>query len=262
MFDTVTATRYIRFIGTGRTKPALMECEREDGTLVEAIVKCSSGMMEGTRALANEAICGMLARDLGLPIPEFFAVQVPRDFVAVVGDADQQQAFSNSDPVAFGSRALPGGFAVWGRDQSVPESLCDIAAEVFTFDAIVVNADRRPENPNCLFSGAEIAIIDHELCFTIELFWIAPWLPDGFKTRAASEAHIFAKPRLSRCPVELPRFEAAWKSITPERLNEYFHALPPSWALPEDEQDRIKRLLLDAQANIGDIVRQSLGVLR
>lgn len=47
-----------------------------------------------------------------------------------------------------------------------PQNFTQVAAEVFLFDAIIVNADRRPANPNCLTSGNEIAIFDHELSFS------------------------------------------------------------------------------------------------
>lgn len=262
MFDTVFATRFVRPMEAGRTNPKLIECERDDGDVVEAIVKCSSKTMQGTKDLAIEAICGMLAQDLGLPIPEFFAVNVTDEFIEIVDDEAQRNMFRDSDRVAFGSRAVDGGFSVWGVNQKVPEALCEVAAEIFTFDAIVINGDRRPENPNCLFSGSKFAIIDHELCFAHELFWRAPWEQGGFDTRSAPEKHIFAKPRMERCPGALPRFVAAWDGLTPERFDEYFEALPPSWVLPEQDETRIKQLMLDAKTHVRDIVQYSLGALR
>jgi len=262
MFDTVYATRFIRPIATGKTKPNLIECEREDGSVVEAVVKSSAMTIQGTKELAIEAICGMLGRDLGLPVPEFFMVEVSDEFISLIPDIQLKGAFEKGDKFAFGSMALPQGFTIWGRDQEVPDSLCEVAAEIFTFDAIIVNGDRRPDNPNCLFSGSQVAIIDHELCFSIELFWIEPWLPGGFSTRSSTETHIFAKPRITRCPQNLDRFEAAWSVVTAERVDDYINALPPSWVLDHDEQKRIKELLLNAKANMHAIIEQSLGVLR
>lgn len=262
MFDTVYATQFVRPMANGKTKPNLIECERADGSVVEAVIKCSAMTMQGTKDLAIEAVCGMLAHDLGLPIPEFFAVEVSEEFAALMTNQSLRDMFNRSDRYAFGSLALPSGFNVWGKEQQVPDSLCEVAAEIFTFDGIVINGDRRPENPNCLFSGTEVAIIDHELCFGIELFWVEPWLPGGFATRASPQSHIFAKPRLTRRPSSLARFENAWSIVTSSRVDEYLHALPQSWRLDGDDEARIKRLLLDAKANIHAIVQQSLGVLR
>ncbi|MGY0666010.1 HipA family kinase [Bordetella bronchiseptica] len=262
MLDTIHPIRFLRPIGAGKTKPSLVECEKPDGSVVEVVVKCSHGTIQGTHDLGVEAVTGMVAADLGLPIPEFFAVQLDQAFVDLVDHPETQQALRASDEFAFGSKLLPSGFNVWGKDQPIPDSLCTEAAEVFTFDAIVVNGDRRPENPNCLFSGTDFAIIDHELCFAHELFWVAPWLDGGFASRAESRSHIFAKPRMSSCPTALPRFEAAWNRIGQERIDEYFHALPPSWAFPAAQQQRITEMLLDARANIAQIVQNSLGALR
>ncbi|WP_141243376.1 HipA family kinase [Bordetella genomosp. 1] len=262
MLDTIHPVRFLKPMGAGRTKPSLIECEKADGSIVEVVVKCSSGTIQGCHDLGVEAVTGMVAADLGLPIPEFFAVELDSAFIDLVDDQEAQQALRTSDVFAFGSKALPGGFNVWGKDQPIPDSLCIAAAEVFTFDAIVINGDRRPDNPNCLFSGTDFAIIDHELCFAHELFWIEPWLEGGFRTRSASAEHIFAKPRMIRCPDALPRFEEAWDVIEPNRVDEYFHALPRSWAFPSDKQERIKNLLLNAKANIAQVVQQSLGALR
>ncbi|WP_306669794.1 HipA family kinase [Allopusillimonas soli] len=247
---------------TGRTLPNLISCEREDGTYVDAVVKCSAKTMQGVRDLAVEAVCGMIAKDLDLPVPEFFAVQVDPEFVETIREPIIRDLFSNSDTFAFGSAQLPTGFAVWGTDQSVPEALCQTAAEIYTFDAIVINGDRRPENPNCMFSGSEIAIIDHELCFSQELFWRAPWIEGGFDSRRQPQQHIFAKPRLTSCPADLNRFEDAWNTIDEGRVDAYFRALPPSWKLENHEADRIRGIILDSRANIHEVVERALGALR
>lgn len=264
MFESVTATRFIRAMDAGRTCPALVECERTDGSSVEVIVKCSDSTMQKVRDLAVEAICGMLARDLDLHVPEFFAVDLEPDFIATVRDVDLNayRLFAASDSVAFGSRKLPDGFAVWGRDQPVPKKLCVAAAEIYAFDAIVINADRRPGNPNCLFSGSRLAIIDHELCFMPELFWKAPWTDGGFDSRRAPEAHIFAKPRLAQCPTNLNGFKAKWRAVDQARVAQYFAALPPSWMLEPSEVKRIQTIIIDSGAHIDQVVQRALEALQ
>lgn len=262
MFDTITALSVIHEMGTGRTRPTLVMCERDDGSTLDAIVKCSSKTMQGVHDLAVEALCGMLAHDLSLPVPEFFAVEITQDFIDTVQSHNTREILELSDSIAFGSLQLPSGYAVWGRDQEVPKSLCEAAAEIYAFDAVIVNGDKRPDNPNCLFSGSQLAIIDHELCFTHELFWKAPWMTDGFSTRRSPNDHIFAKPRLAQCPSNLDRFRSAWAKKDDVRVTSYFRALPPSWNLPASEEDRIRGIILDSRDHIDEVVRQALEALR
>lgn len=261
MLETVMPVRFIHTMGAGRTKPSLIECEKQDGSLIELVVKGSGGTMQGTLDLAMEAIVGMLAIDLALPIPQFFAVELDADFLGTVDCPETKPILINSDTFAFGSTRLPSGFSAWGVNQVVPKKQCIEAAEIYTFDAIVINSDRRPENPNCLTTGTQLAIIDHELCFAHELFWKEPWKPDGFASRSAPSSHIFAKPRLESCPKDLVRFENAWANLDSARFQAYFSCLPPSWQVDSEKQAEIEQLLLDAKSNIKDIIKNSLGVL-
>lgn len=262
MFDIVYASRFERSMTSGKNRPSLMECEREDGSFVEVVVKGSATTMQGCRDLAVEAICGMIAQDLELPVPEFFAVELDSELIAHIPDEQARADLTASDKYAFGSCMLPSGFLAWPPNHPVPPELSQIAAEIFTFDAAVVNGDRRPSNTNCLFSGSQIAIIDHELCFSHELFWTAPWLDGGFTTRSGPEDHIFAKPWLTNCPQNLDRFRQAWGTIDAERVDAYFNALPPSWSLSEPEKSRIQSLILDASTNVDKLINNSLGALR
>lgn len=262
MFDTVYASRFIRPMKSGKNRPCLIECEREDGEFVEVVVKGSATTIQGRRDLAIEAICGMIAKDLGLPIPEFFAVELDPEFINDIRDQKARTDLSAGDRYAFGSRLLPTGFTMWPGFQVVPENFQQVAAEIFTFDAIVVNGDRRPDNPNCLFSGSEIAIIDHELCFAYELFWKEPWLADGFDSRTGPEKHIFSKAWLKKCPANLDRFKHAWANIDECRVNAYFNALPPTWVFDTNERIRVRSLILEAKLNLDEIINNSLRALR
>lgn len=262
MLETIYASRYIRQVKTGRTKPVIIECEMNDGDAIEIYTKYSAGTMQKVYELAMEALCGMLARDLGLPVPSFFAVKLSDDFIDTIKEAEIHNSLKNSDMYAFGSKSLPTGFAAWPPNEVVPESLCELAAEIYTFDAIVINGDRRPDNPNCLTSGNDLAIIDHELCFTTELFWRAPWEQDGFNTRKASNTHIFAKPRLTTCPTNLDRLKKAWDKIDSTRITSYFSALPRTWAFNKDDEIRIHKLILNARNNIEEVIHNALEALR
>ena len=71
-----------------------------------------------------------------------------------------------SNPVAFGSKHLPPGYTSWPVGKAIPKDALATAAEIFAFDVLIVNDDRRPVNPNCLFGGSSPAIYDHEMAFS------------------------------------------------------------------------------------------------
>lgn len=255
------ASRLIKPMDNGRTSPLLIECEDEHGALIEVVAKFSRGCMEREKNLAIEALVSMLAADLELPIPEPFIVEIDAHFSASLQNPTISQHVNVSNRLAFGSRNLPSGFAVWSNGQTVPKSLTQEAAEIFVFDAIIVNSDRRPVNPNCLFSGIELAIFDHELALAPEqvLFWTPPWQPEGFDRITARENHIFSPPYFEVRPSDLDRFVNAWKNITLERFNEYRDAIPPEWINGNYIEDSIT-YLTTAKTNIETIAANALHI--
>lgn len=163
MLDLITANRFDRRMGSGKTKPLLLSCVAANGNEVEAVTKVSAGCERGVGGLVAEAITAMLAVDLDLPSPEPFLVQLDRDFIETWPDTDAQALAKKSAAIGFGSKKLPNGFTTWPIDNAIPPHLRVTAAEIFAFDALTLNDDRRPNNPNCLCDGSDFAIFDHEL---------------------------------------------------------------------------------------------------
>jgi len=266
MFKTVLATRFIQRMGNGRTLPCLLECEDDEGNVIEVVVKCSDGCMQKEKNLILEAVAAMLGADLNLPVPEPFLVELSADFIGLIPESEPEikKIFQASCRYAFGSRFLSGGYAVWPKGELVPETLSSEAAEVFVFDVIVVNSDRRPDNPNCLWSGTAIAIFDHELTFAQEqiLFWKEPWLAGGFDQSNDKNIHIFAKPYHKKSPADLDRFVAAWENLPQNRFSEYRNALPMEWVGDGVRINQVIKYLDDVRKNIRTIVDNAMKVLK
>lgn len=90
-------------MATGKTRPCLVTYEADDGAEVDLIVKFRAGCGRKDVALATEAICAMLAGDLGLPIPEPFVVKVSPDFAASIpGDEILLNSGSSERSVLLG----------------------------------------------------------------------------------------------------------------------------------------------------------------
>lgn len=259
MLNRVTASRFVRRMGSGRTKPCLIECEDDAGQKVELVVKYSSMLMEHEKNLALEAIVAMLAADLQLPVAEPFVVELDPQFIATLTDATLKQALTESCPLAFGS-ALKTGVTAWLQNQTVSKNHAQAAAEIAIFDQIIINSDRRPVNPNCLFEGDDLLIIDHELTFTRALFWQEPWQDGGLGDLESRERHIFGRPYFEAPLNNLDRFTAAWESLPVTRFDEYRSALPSSWVYDETHLAGILDYLKDAQGNIRTITANALKV--
>lgn len=261
MLNTVIATRFIGTVGNGKTKPIRIECDDDNGNSYELVVKYSIGCHEREKSLILESIAAMLAADLGLPVPEPFVVSIDDDFISALTDQDVIERLRQSNKLAFGSKIVPNGFSIWPTGQKIPDHLAECAAEIYVFDALIINSDRRPLNPNCLFSGDELAIIDHELTFGIVLLWVAPWMEGGFGAEMGMDNHIFAKPYFNKVPENLDRFIYAWESISDDRFQEYKNAIPPEWIQDIRLVDEIIQKLINAKLNIRNTVDNALKAL-
>lgn len=265
MLDFVTATRFDRPMSSGKSRPSLIVCERESGEEVEVIAKFSEGFERKAGALVAEAVAAMLAADLKIPTPEPFLVRVDKAFTDMLQALDPVTAFrmSKSVPVAFGSRKLPAGFTVCLPEQKLRKGMATTAAEIFAFDALIQNSDRRPEVPNCLSNGDEFACIDHELAFMTEgvLGWQPPWIPGSLESYRNSNTHLFFR-ALRGNAFDLSRLQSDWQNITDQRLSEYRNALPLEWSSANSVAVHATRFIGEIRDNIVHAIAEVKRVLR
>lgn len=231
MLDAVRAIRFDRRTTAGRTQPCLVAATRvESGAEVEAFAKFSANCDRQNGNLVAEAIAAFLARDLDLPVPEPLLVEFDEDFVTAVRDHDYVLAgqMHESSRAAFGSRKLPPSFSAWPAGKTIPRHLRQQASEIFAFDMLIQNADRRRERPNCLSNGESFAIIDHEMAFLIDgiIGWRPPWNVGSLA--GVSQGHLFYAELRGR-ELHLERLLGAWQAVNAHRLAEYAAALPPIW---------------------------------
>lgn len=241
MLSHVTAVRFDGRVQSGRTVPCRLTCEAADGTEIEVVAKFSDGCDRKVTALVIEAITAMLAADLDLPVPEPFLVTLEPEFIAGIPDETVATMARRSNPIAFGSKHLPPGYTSWPLEKAIPKDALATAAEIFVFDVLIVNDDRRPENPNCLFSGSSLAIYDHEaVLFTKGIIgWRPPWEKGSLESFKRTPRHLFFE-QLSEKEVNFDRFAGAWLAVTDKRLEAYRAALPDAWnAAKQDANDAL-----------------------
>ncbi len=161
MLRRVTATRYVAPLREGGSLPGLVEAD-DDGLYVMKF----RGAGQGAAALVAEVVAGELARGLGLRVPELVLAELEPELAHAEPDAEIQELAEASAGVNLGVDFLPGALpftpaagAALGPDR---------AADVVWLDALVMNVDRTPRNPNLLVWHARTWLIDHGAAFYLQ----------------------------------------------------------------------------------------------
>ena len=116
------------------------------------------------RTSARELLAALLAKELGIFVPEPVVILVNDIFVNGLKDHTDYYNIIKSKGINFGCE-----FVVGDSDMSQKTHLTAVqlqqAMQVFVFDLMIQNADRRLEKPNFFIAKDNIYIIDHELGF-------------------------------------------------------------------------------------------------
>jgi hypothetical protein len=230
MVPQLIAAQFHRFMKTGRTSPALCGCEDEAGNRIDDfVVKLRGGLDNGQNGLLFELVASRLATHFGLTLPDPALVLVDAEFAELVASAQPQQAalMRNSIGLNFGSRLLVDG-TEWPVDRAIPHSMRQVALDIFAFDALIQNPDRRFSNQNLLTRGDDIFLFDHEIAFSFLLDIMpsqTPWRLDRQKYLAD---HVFYR-RLRKKPIELSRFMASLVALPEGAMREILAEVPAEW---------------------------------
>lgn len=170
-----TASRYVQPLREGGSLPAIVDT---DGGLF--VVKFR-GAGQGPRALVAELIVGLLARELGFPVPDLALVEIAEVFGRAEPDPEIQDLLRASHGTNVGLRYLDGAF---NYDVIAAESFVDarLASDLVWFDAFVTNPDRTHRNPNMMICGRKPFLIDHGAALYAHHDWA---VVDEARTRSA-----------------------------------------------------------------------------
>ncbi|MEX1116115.1 MAG: HipA family kinase [Akkermansiaceae bacterium] len=241
-------------MGSGRTRPCLMPCEDAEGEESEAVVKLRGHPQLAPGAMMAEAMCSLLASDLGLPVQQPYQVQIDRDFAATVPDPALRPIIEASAGLNFGSRKWGPGYSIWPRDQNIPRAMRQTAMEIFAFDGLIQNPDRRAINPNCVFLGDDYLLYDHEVAFSnlLALFAKPPWEAGGLDVL---KDHIF-RDVLRGQSLELDRLQGTLEALDASRFHAYAEAIPAEWDGQAITRDKAAEHILNCIPNFDRIKLQ------
>jgi hypothetical protein len=150
----VTATRYVAPLREGGSLPGLVEAD-DDGLYVLKF----RGAGQGPAALVAEVVVGELARALHLPVPELVLAELDPELSKAEPDVEIQELAAASAGTNLGVDFLPGAVPFTPAAASAMDHA--FAADVVWLDALSMNVDRTPRNPNLLVWHGRTWLIDH-----------------------------------------------------------------------------------------------------
>lgn len=148
------AVRYITPLREGGSLPAVVEVS--DGRRFVAKFR---GAGQGPKALVAEIISGEVARALGLRVPPLALLELEAGLGRTERDEEIRDLLVASTGVNVGLEFLESSL---GFDPAADVEIEPLMASlVVALDSFVMNVDRTPRNPNLLWHGDALWLIDH-----------------------------------------------------------------------------------------------------
>ena len=232
MQQPVEVVRIIRRSTQGVTNPFL--CEGADGTRYWA-----KGNNAGKRALCCEWLAGCLAQKIGLPLPSFAVLRVPKEIL----DNCMGQSFAElGSGLVFGSCHIDGAQEIGFEDaMTVMRKQPELADQTLVFDWWIRNEDRtlgeKGGNPNILIrvNDRQMHIIDHNIAFDRK------WDEGRFFA-----GHVFSSRRNTLVPNWLLAFR--------DTLRQGYTEIEDIWAeMPDDWKYHDSELTLPVDISIEEV---------
>lgn len=261
MLLTLTAVYLHKFVESGRNRPGIFGCVDDHGQNAgDYVVKLAGAMDTRERGPSSELIASHLAAHLGLLRPEPAAVMLHPDLIGwlSVQKPDLARILRASSGLNFGTKLLTDG-ALWPIGRELPDTMLLAAGQIFAFDALIENDDRRQDNQNILVRGDDIFVIDHEAAFSF-LYALGrsqsqPW---EVRNRPSLLRHLFYY-QLRKRPVDLRSFIARLADLGDTELERIVREVPGEWR--HSELGRISTHLQCVRDHAGEFQRQVLEAL-
>lgn len=204
----------------GSSRPVVVETE--DGLLFVKL----RGAAQGPAALVAEVIVAELADALGLPVPRRTLVRFPDPLPSDDRDGELLDLLARSRGLNLGFRLLQNAREI--RRDEIAAATEPFACAVLWLDALVLNRDRTPRNPNILVSEGNLFLIDHGAALTFHHDWSAVTEESPRKVAYALQDHLFHGYR-----GRLPAWDARLaRTLTRDALEDAVAAVPGEWLQP------------------------------
>lgn len=224
---TVNVTRYITPLREGGSLPALTEAD--DG--FKYVLKFRGGG-HGTKALVSELIGGMVAKTIGMQIPELVFINLDEAFGRSEGDEEVQDLLQASRGLNLGLHFLSGALAFDPLINSVDPEL---ASKIVWMDALLTNIDRTVRNTNLLMWHKELWLIDHGSTLYFHHSW-ENWEKYALSPFPQIKDHVLLPQAsmLDKADRELK------KVLTKDKITDIVNLIPDSWLNWSNEHETVE----------------------
>jgi hypothetical protein len=227
-------------------------CDSEDSEEeVEYVVKFRSTVRGGRNGLCFEFFAAQVAILLGIPMPRPALIELDNELYEATRELAVRERIHRSIGLNFGTEYKTPGYTTWPVDDLVPPQLRQVASEIFAFDALIDNADRRRDKPNMLYNGDEILVIDHETAFAFTR--LIGTSQDAWTVERIN--FLYNHPFYSDLrgqPLELERFASAVQRMTDEEIKSISAAVPSDFS--SDYVGKIGRHLAAARDRVEEMI--------
>jgi len=248
---------YRKILQGGVTEPLLMAAKNNIGEEYVVVLKLrnpasTNGHFQGT-SLACELICSVIARTIGLPVPDYAVVEVPELLVSCIENAQIRQVVSKNVGFNFGTVYKP-EFGLWRPDyRQTSLELLKKLEKVICFDAIVINGDRKKSKPNLLWKGEEILLIDHSLALPVHNV-NKQIVPGNFLFPKEHIEQHCTYHALHKTKVNFSNLMDIWQNaIRKIQLEELRSFIPSTWEKTTGDLDRIFNFLESRPSHFDEI---------
>jgi hypothetical protein len=254
--EIIEAEQFFGFTESGYSRPARLGCSRADGSMVNVYIKFRGGVEAREFGLVSELVCSLLAREIGLNVPTPFVVNLSPEFLAGVPKV-AQDLVKRSLGLNFASESAPAGFSLVPPEPRVPLALRSSAAEVFAFDVIIQNCDRKTDNPNLLWDRSKIMLIDHERALT----FVRENPTTSFSSLELDRFydHVFYS-AISPSDAEFARTADSLGHLTAARIETLLGKIPEPWQVQKDLAKVRDHLswIVENRLQVCDLIRERL----
>ncbi|MCB0688941.1 MAG: aminotransferase class I and II [Saprospiraceae bacterium] len=150
---TAEVIQYLKPLREGGSLPAIV---RADDDFLYVIKFRGAG--QGKKALIAELIGGLMAKEIGLKVPELVFMNLDDSFSKTEPDEEIQDLLKFSVGLNLGLHFLSGAIT-YDPLVSTVDSL--VASKIVLLDSLITNIDRTPKNTNMLIWNNELWLIDH-----------------------------------------------------------------------------------------------------
>lgn len=253
----VEALTFHRFMSTGRTSPALMTCAAPDTSEAEYVVK-----LKASQSTIPGLLCELLAAELAdhfeIEHPGYALVHVSLELAELLQnllETDKAALFTNSVGMNFGSKKI-NNLATIPQNRGLSAAQIELATNIFAFDVLIQNPDRRKDNPNVGTVGEMFQIYDHETAFSFR----QDILPVQGSWRASRQPfctnHVFFA-ALQHKQISLDQFTERLRALSPTFVEDLASDIPQEWH--SDDLGLIADYLRTVQANASEFTSDLLG---